>query len=85
MHGEAEIKIHGEFFKVRAEIDSLDNISAHADYQEILNWLGNFRDAPRKTFLTHGEPEAASSFQLKIEDKLGWNVEIPEYKQTVEL
>ena len=83
-HGETEIKIHGEFFHVRAEIDILNNISAHADYQEILNWLGNFQEPPRKTFLTHGEPEAASSFQIKIRDKLNWNVEIPKYLDQVE-
>lgn len=85
VHGETEIKIHGNLYPVRAEIDMLDNISAHADYQEILEWLGHFREAPRKTFLTHGEPEAASSLKFKIEEHLGWNVEIPEYNQKVEL
>lgn len=83
-HGETEIKIHGDLFDVRAEIDMLGNISAHADYQEILGWLGHFRKAPRRTFLTHGEPEAASSLKLKIEKHLGWTVDIPEYKQMVE-
>ncbi|MCB1563208.1 MAG: MBL fold metallo-hydrolase [Alphaproteobacteria bacterium] len=83
-HGETEIKIHGDLFEVRAEIDMLSNMSAHADYREILNWLGHFREAPRRTFLTHGEPEAASSMKFKIEKHLGWAVEIPEYKQTVE-
>lgn len=84
-HGETEIKIHGHLYPVRAEIDMLNNISAHADYQEILEWLGHFREAPRKTFLTHGEPEAASSLQFKIEENLGWNVEIPAYRDTKEL
>lgn len=84
-HGETEIKIHGHLYPVRAEISMLDNISAHADYKEILEWLGHFREAPRKVFLTHGEPEAASSLKFKIEEHLGWNVEIPEYKYDVEL
>lgn len=84
-HGETEIKIHGNLYPVRAEIDMLDNISAHADYSEILEWLGHFREAPRKTFLTHGEPEAASSLKFKIEERLGWNVEIPGYQHTEEL
>ena len=60
-------------------------MSAHADYQEILEWLGHFRQAPRKTFITHGEPEAASSLKFKIEDHLGWCVEIPDYMQQEEL
>jgi metallo-beta-lactamase family protein len=85
VHGETEIKIHGRLHPVRAEVLNLGNISAHADYQEILEWIGYFREAPRKTFLTHGEPEAASSLKFKIEEHLGWNVEIPKYLQTVEL
>lgn len=85
INGEKEIKIHGELHSVRAEILNLENISAHADYNEILSWIGNFREAPRKTFLTHGEPEASSSLKLKIEEHLGWNVEIPSYLQEVSL
>ncbi len=85
LQGETEIKIHGNFYPVRAEIDVLYNISAHADYQETLEWLGHFRKAPRKVFITHGEPEAALSMKMKIEEHLGWRVEIPEYQQSVEL
>jgi metallo-beta-lactamase family protein len=85
VHGETEVKIHGHLYPVRAEIDKLDNMSAHADYQEILEWLGHFREGPRKTFITHGEPEAASSLKFKIEEHLGWRAEIPEYGQTEEL
>lgn len=85
VHGEKEIKIHGHLYPVRAEIDNLDMLSAHADYSEILDWLRGFTDTPRKVFLTHGEPEAVSSFKFKIEEHLNWDVEIPEYMQTVEL
>lgn len=85
VHGEKEIKIHGYLYPVRAQIDNLSSLSAHADYQEILDWMGHFRKAPRRTFLTHGEPEAASSLELKIEGHLGWAVEVPKYKQQVEL
>ncbi|NQW01934.1 MAG: MBL fold metallo-hydrolase [Rhodospirillales bacterium] len=83
--GEEKIKIHGKMWPVRAQIETLHNISAHADYGEILNWLGNFRAPPRKTFITHGEPAAALSLKTKIEAQLGWQVEVPEYLQEVEL
>ncbi len=85
VHGEKEIKIHGSLHPVRASILNLGNISAHADYKELLEWIGYFRQQPRKTFLTHGESEASSSLKFKIEDRLGWNVEIPIYLQQVEL
>lgn len=80
--GEKEIKIHGNFYEVNAEIINLDNASAHADYKEILTWLKNFRQAPKKTFVTHGSKESAFSLKEKIEKELGWNVEVPQYLQS---
>lgn len=83
--GEKEIKIHGRMWPVRAQIARLDSLSAHADYSEILQWLGYFRMAPRKVFVVHGEPDSALSLRRKIEDKLGWEVSVPVYMQQEEL
>jgi metallo-beta-lactamase family protein len=85
LEGESEIKIQGEIVPVRAEIASISNLSAHADYEETLRWLGNFRRAPRHVFITHGEPEAASALKEKIEAKLGWKADVPDYGERVEL
>lgn len=85
VHGEKEIKIHGEMHRVEAEVDNLDSLSAHADYAEILTWLGHFREAPRRVFLTHGEPEAAVALKSRIEERFGWSVEVAEYLEKVEL
>jgi metallo-beta-lactamase family protein len=83
--GANSVKIHGEYVPVRAEIAVLDNISGHADYQEILEWLGHFRRPPRSTFITHGEPVAADALRLRIEEALGWHCVVPEYRESVEL
>ena len=85
VRGEKEIKIHGQMWPVRARIECMSNTSAHADYQEILDWLGHFRQPPKKTFITHGEAEAAAALKEKIEQQLGWNVVIPKYQQREEL
>lgn len=85
VHGEKEIKIFGHLYPVEAEIHNLASLSAHGDYAEIIDWLKGFTSPPRKVFLTHGEPEAASSFKFKIEDKLGWEVEIPSYLDQIEI
>jgi metallo-beta-lactamase family protein len=85
VHGEKEIKIHGHLLTVRAEIDNLASLSAHADYNEIFDWLDGFQEQPRMTFLTHGEPEAASSLKFKIEDRLNWPVTIPKYLEQIEI
>jgi metallo-beta-lactamase family protein len=83
--GADSVKIHGEYVPINADVDFISNLSAHADYSEILDWLGHFDQAPVKTFLTHGEPVAADALRVHIEEKMGWDVVVPEYLETVEL
>jgi metallo-beta-lactamase family protein len=85
LDGEKQIKIFGEYVPVRAQIERLENLSAHADSREILRWLGGFKRAPEKVFLVHGEPEAQDALKNKIIQKFGWRVETPEYLQKFEL
>jgi metallo-beta-lactamase family protein len=85
LDGEKEIKIFGEFVPVRAHIETIENLSAHADSREILRWLGEFKRAPEKVFLVHGEPGAQEALRNKIVEKFGWQVEIPEYLRKFEL
>jgi metallo-beta-lactamase family protein len=81
LDGEPEVKIHGQMVPVRARIERLDNLSAHADYHEILRWLEGFERAPERVFLVHGEPEAAAALKARIAERFGWQVEIPTYLQ----
>lgn len=83
--GKSEIKIHGSMVPVEAEIIVMENLSAHADANEILAWLKNFNKPPKETFLTHGEPQAAEVLKEKIETELRWNCVIPKYLDTHEL
>jgi metallo-beta-lactamase family protein len=85
LEGVENIKIHGEYIPVRARIEYISNLSAHADYSEILDWLAGFEAPPRKTFITHGEPVAADAMRHHIEEKLHWRVEVPEYLDTANL
>lgn len=82
IHGKKFIKAFGETIEINARIEVLNNMSAHADYDEILDWLANFNHHPRKVFLTHGEPEASLALKEKIEQKYKWHCVIPEYLQT---
>ena len=83
--GAAELKIHGDYVPVRAEVVSLDMFSAHADRDELLRWLGGFEKPPRTTFVTHGEPEASDALRHAIKERLGWRVRVPEHGERVDL
>ena len=83
--GATSIKIFGNYVPVRAEVVAFDNLSAHADYAEILDWLRNFGKPPRRTFVTHGEPAAADAMRLRIDETLHWDCTVPEHGQTIVL
>jgi metallo-beta-lactamase family protein len=83
--GAETVKIHGEEVPCRAEVVELDNLSAHADWKEIVDWLRQTREAPRKVFVTHGEPKSAQAFQQHLREELGWDSVVPEYKEKIQL
>lgn len=83
--GAPTIRIHGEDVPVRAEIKMLDDLSAHADALEIMGWLRHFKQVPRRTFITHGEPVAADALRQRIERELHWTVQMPCYLESVTL
>jgi metallo-beta-lactamase family protein len=85
VNGATTIKIHGEEVPVRAEVITMSNVSAHADYAEMLDWLAGFRKAPKRTFVVHGEPAAADALRRNIQETLRWQVEVPDYHETVTL
>lgn len=83
LEGEDTVKIHGEWVPVAARIERIDSMSAHADANEILRWLGGFRRPPAMTYLVHGEPPAQEALQARIEKELGWPAHVPEYQEQV--
>ncbi|MFM8391740.1 MAG: MBL fold metallo-hydrolase RNA specificity domain-containing protein, partial [Methylophilaceae bacterium] len=85
VNGASEVKIHGEYIPIKARIASMTSLSAHADYVEILQWLNQFKQAPKLTFVTHGEPVAADAMRLHIEEQLKWQTCVPDYLQKVNL
>lgn len=73
-----EVKIHGDYIPVRAKVRILNNMSAHADYSEIIEWLGqSSRLQPQKVFITHGEASAADELRRRISEKFNWPCNVP--------
>jgi metallo-beta-lactamase family protein len=83
--GAAEVKIHGKYVPVKAEVAQLHSISAHADRTELLQWMGAFPAAPKRVLVVHGEPAAADALRLAIQEKLKWRADVPALGESVEL
>ena len=81
--GAESVKIHGSYVPINATVAHLDMLSAHADANGIMHWLRNFKYPPRKTFITHGEAAASDALRIKIEEQLGWDCQIPQYRDEV--
>jgi metallo-beta-lactamase family protein len=85
LDGEKEVKVMGQWVPVRCRIERIGGFSAHADWKEVLRWLEGLPSAPRKIFVTHGEPEAASAMREHIRERFGWDVEVPQYGEKFRL
>ncbi|MFD2515575.1 MBL fold metallo-hydrolase RNA specificity domain-containing protein [Pontibacter locisalis] len=81
-NGSGEIKIHGAYYKVMAEVRQINTLSAHGDQADLLWWLSHFKEAPAQVFLNHGEAQASENLRLKIVDKLGFDVTVAEMNKT---
>ncbi|MGD0599149.1 MAG: MBL fold metallo-hydrolase [Terriglobales bacterium] len=83
--GAPEVKIFGDFVPIRAQVAALEQFSDHADPPEMLEWLRTFKNQPGATYLVHGEPAAAAQLRDRMKKELGWNVQVAEYMERVEV
>jgi metallo-beta-lactamase family protein len=79
------LRIHGQEVQVKAEVVTIDQLSAHAGRSELLRWLSGLTVVPRQTFLVHGEPVALESLQAAITNRMRWPVTVPAYLQSFDL
>lgn len=83
--GARELKMHGRYVRVRAQVVSLPAFSVHADADEIMGWLRTVTGTPRGVYLVHGEPVSARRLADRIEDELGWLAVVPSHEELVRL
>lgn len=79
------VKIYGEEVSIRAQVAAFEQFSDHADTPELLEWLRTFSKKPAVTYLVHGEPAASSELRTTMQKELGWNVQVAEWMQRVEI
>ena len=82
--GADSVRIHGEDVPVRARVEILDGLSAHADRGGIVSWLRG-RKKPSAIHLVHGDPDAREAMAGYMKENLGYETNQPDYRETVEL
>jgi len=83
--GATSIKLFGEYVPIRAEVVQMEGLSAHADQAGLLDWLKALGQAPRRVYVNHGEPQAADTLRLRIQEQLGWAASVPDYRDVLDL
>lgn len=79
------VKIFGEPYQNNAHTEVINGFSGHADHDELLDWVGAMRDKPRRTFLVHGEEEAAISLADDLHETFHIETDVPEWKQSFQV
>jgi metallo-beta-lactamase family protein len=78
--GIKKVRILGQRYPVRARIAEIKGFSAHADRNELLEWISHVD--PKRVFVIHGEAEAAKEFAEFLKEKKGWKVSVPMYGES---
>lgn len=79
------VRIFGQDIPVRADLYTINGLSAHADQAGLLSWLGHFRKPPHHTFIVHGEENVAFALADLIRENWNWNVNVPGYRDEFEM
>jgi metallo-beta-lactamase family protein len=83
--GEKQVKVLGQWIPVKCKIEKIGGFSAHADWKEVIRWLEGLPAPPKRTFVTHGEPDSAEAMASHIRESFGGQVEVPQYGEKVDL
>ena len=78
--GARKVRILGQYYPVRARIAQIQGFSSHADRNELFRWLSGLKRAPRRVFVSHGEPKAAKDFSEWLREKTDWDIVVPGYR-----
>jgi metallo-beta-lactamase family protein len=85
LDGARQVKMHGRYVPVHAEVVQIADFSVHADGGELVAWLGRAPRAPHTVYVVHGESHSAAALARRIDDELHWNAVVPRYGERVRL
>ncbi|MBL9007682.1 MAG: MBL fold metallo-hydrolase [Myxococcales bacterium] len=85
LEGATQLRMHGQMVPVRAQVEVIDGLSAHADQSELMRWLSGFKTPPQKTYIVHGEPGPAQTLASLLKERLGWSAAVAVDGETIPL
>lgn len=85
LNGEKEFKSYGKWLPLNMQVEEIEGLSAHADQTELLDWLSDIKDSPKKIFIIHGEKEGAEALKKGIKETYGWDCQIPQLYDIAEI
>ena len=77
--GARTVRIHGRDVEIQAEVVQLESASAHADADQLLDWLRSSPGQPDQVYVVHGDLGAADALRARIERELHWRAMVPEH------
>ena len=84
-NGASSVRIFGEDIPVRARVETIHGLSAHADADGLIRWLRTAARPPKRVFVVHGDPEPAKSLAERIKTELGWEATVPKYRDRAQI
>lgn len=81
--GEKRVDVLGERVEVRAQILSIGAYSAHADQNQLVNWIRTSERPPTRVYCSHGEENASAALATRITKDLGIEAIVPRLGQTI--
>ncbi len=84
VEGAKKVKIFRESVAVNAKVFTIGGFSAHADQEDLLDWVSHFESSP-KVFVVHGETESSQALAQLITKRFGLQTHIPRWKERLVL
>jgi len=85
VHGTGVLKMFGGYVPVRAEVVSVEGLSAHADAAGLVEWLRTSIVPPRTCYVVHGDEAPGRALAARITKELGWCAVVPRLGERVVL
>lgn len=82
--GHKEVRIFGDEYKVKANIEIMDSFSGHADHSELIDYFRKIKGPKRKVWLVHGEIERSGVLCEALKEEHDGDISVAELGQTVE-